>query len=68
MITDFELGDHVIMRKPHACGSNEWIIIRVGADIKLKCVNCNRIVMLDRSDFVRSAKKILRRESDDQKQ
>lgn len=59
MITSFELGDHVIMRKPHACGSNEWIIIRVGADIKIKCLKCSRIVMLDRADFMRSAKKNL---------
>ena len=47
------------MKKPHACGENEWTIIRVGADVKLKCNHCGRIVMLERSDFVRMGKKIL---------
>ena len=61
MITDFALGDVVLMKKPHACGANEWTIIRVGADVKIKCDNCGRIVMLDRADFVRMGKKILTR-------
>jgi len=60
MIESFELGDHVIMRKPHACGTNEWQITRTGADIKIRCVNCGRIVMLDRLDFLKSAKKVLK--------
>ncbi|MPM69842.1 hypothetical protein SDC9_116790 [bioreactor metagenome] len=59
MIAEFGLGDVVLMKKPHACGENEWTIIRVGADIKIKCVQCGRIVMLDRADFVRMGKKIL---------
>ena len=60
MITnDFNVGSHVIMRKPHACGSSEWEIIRTGADVKLKCVGCGRLVMLDRGDFMRAAKKLL---------
>lgn len=60
MIDAFSLGDVVLMKKPHACGTNEWTIIRVGADIKIKCVSCGRIVMMDRAEFVRMAKKILR--------
>ncbi|HAX39617.1 MAG TPA: DUF951 domain-containing protein [Clostridiales bacterium] len=59
MITSFELGDVVLMKKSHACGENEWTIIRVGADVKIKCNRCGRIVMLDRADFVRMGKKIL---------
>ncbi|MEA4870435.1 MAG: DUF951 domain-containing protein [Christensenella sp.] len=58
-MAEFGLGDVVLMKKPHACGANEWTIIRVGADIKIKCVQCGRIVMLDRADFVRMGKKIL---------
>ena len=61
MVQDFDLGDHVVMRKPHACGSNEWIITRTGADIKIKCISCGRIVMMDRQDFIKSAKKNLTR-------
>ena len=65
MITEFELGNIVKMKKPHACGQNSWEIIRVGADIKLKCTHCKRIVMLDRAVFVKRAVKIL--ESRDKK-
>lgn len=59
MLTEFALGDRVVMRKPHACGTNEWEIVRDGADIKIKCIKCGRIVMLDRCDFIRAAKKRL---------
>lgn len=59
MLEQFSLGDTVQMKKPHACGSNEWLITRVGADIKIKCIACGRLVMLDRQDFMRAAKKIL---------
>lgn len=57
MLTQFELGDRVQMRKKHACGGNEWVITRTGADIRIKCVVCGRSVMLDRLDFMRAAKK-----------
>lgn len=63
MITAFELGDKIVMRKPHACGANEWTVVRTGADIKIKCSNCGRIVMLDRLDFLKSAKKNLTQEN-----
>lgn len=59
MISEFALGDVVMMKKPHACGANEWSVIRVGADVKIKCARCGRIVMLDRAEFVRMCKKIL---------
>ena len=59
MLTEFRLNDIIMMRKPHACGTNEWKIIRTGADIKIKCLQCGRIVMLDRCDFIRAGKKIL---------
>lgn len=56
----FYIGDIVQMKKGHPCGSNEWEVIRVGADIKIKCCNCGRIVMLERSKFEKSVKKILK--------
>lgn len=55
---EFSVGQRVIMRKPHACGSSEWEIIRTGADVKIKCLGCGRVVMLDRGDFMRAAKKL----------
>lgn len=59
MITEFRLDDGVVMKKPHACGANAWTIIRVGADVKIKCRQCGRIVMMDRADFVKMAKRLL---------
>lgn len=55
----FKLNDIVIMKKPHACGTNEWQIIRMGVDIKVKCLNCGREVMLDRLEFTRKLKKVI---------
>ncbi|MBR5948057.1 MAG: DUF951 domain-containing protein [Clostridia bacterium] len=57
MLEEFGIGDRVQMRKKHACGGNEWEITRGGADIRIKCLNCGRSVMLDRLDFMRAAKK-----------
>ncbi|MCR5808938.1 MAG: DUF951 domain-containing protein [Clostridiales bacterium] len=52
---EFSVGQRVIMRKPHACGSSEWEITRTGADVKIKCTGCGRVVMLDRGDFMKAA-------------
>lgn len=59
MIEAFDLGDIVEMKKQHPCGSNKFEIIRVGADIKIKCTQCGRIVMIPRSKFQKEAKKIV---------
>lgn len=56
---NYNLGDIVIMKKPHACGTNEWQIKRIGVDIKIKCMHCGREVMMDRLEFERKLKKIL---------
>jgi len=58
---ELRLGDLVQMRKTHPCGSDRWRIIRVGADIKIKCSGCSRIVMLERQEFLKRMKKLLER-------
>jgi hypothetical protein len=63
MITEFNLGDIVETRKGHPCGSNQWEIIRLGADIKIKCIGCGRIVMLPRPKFEKSVKKVIKSNS-----
>ena len=55
----YNLGTKVVMKKPHACGTNEWVITRVGVDIKLKCINCNREVMMDRLEFEKKLRRII---------
>jgi hypothetical protein len=62
---DIRLGDLVKMRKPHPCGSDTWTVIRVGADIKIRCQGCGRIVMLDRPVFEKRLKKIVSRAEED---
>lgn len=59
MLNEFSLGDRVMLRKPHACGGNDWLITRTGADIKVKCMQCGRLLMIDRVEFIRMGKKIL---------
>ena len=53
------LGDLVKMRKVHPCGSDQWVITRTGADVKIKCQGCGRVVMLDRVEFEKRVKKII---------
>ena len=53
-----QVGDLVTMRKSHACGSSEWEIVRVGADIGIKCAKCGHRVLLEREYFQRRAREI----------
>lgn len=62
MIENFDSGDVVQMKKPHPCGNNKFEITRLGADIKIKCTECGRIVMLPRSKFQKNAKKLIKQE------
>jgi hypothetical protein len=55
-ITPLELEDIVRLRKPHACGGYEWKVVRLGADIGLKCSTCGRRVLLTRRDLQRRLK------------
>lgn len=59
MKNNYELGSKVIMKKGHPCGENKWEIIRVGVDIKIKCLGCARVVMLPRIEFNKKIKKVL---------
>ena len=60
MVDKFYLGDIVQMKKQHPCGSYDWEVLRLGADIKIKCVGCGRLVMLPRSKFQKGVKKIIK--------
>ncbi len=51
MVLDIRLGDVVRLRKMHPCGSFEWEVVRLGADIGIRCLKCNRRVLLERSVF-----------------
>lgn len=55
----YSIGDRVQMKKQHPCGGNEWEILRVGADFRLKCKTCNHMIMLARPKFEKGVKKII---------
>ena len=53
---EYKVGDIVKLKKPHPCGSQEWEILRVGADFRLKCLGCGHQVMLARRLVARSGR------------
>jgi hypothetical protein len=64
VLPEIALEDVVRLRKPHPCGSYEWKIIRLGADIGLECCTCKRKVILPRRELARRLKKHIPKESD----
>jgi hypothetical protein len=61
MTQDIRLDDLVRLRKPHPCGSYEWRVVRIGADIGLKCQACGRRVLMDRRTFNKRVKAVIQR-------
>lgn len=59
--TDYGMFDIVELKKGHPCGANEWEIIRLGMDIRLKCQKCGRSILVPRTKFNKRLKKILRK-------
>lgn len=61
---EYGLDDVVEMKKEHPCyKSKQWKIIRMGADIKIKCLGCGAAIMFDRSEFEKKLKKVVKRAS-----
>jgi hypothetical protein len=56
MLPDLQLNDHLRLRKQHPCGSYEWTVIRLGADIGLECRGCGRRILLTRRELVKRLK------------
>jgi len=52
----FAVGDVVRLKKPHPCGGVDWRVVRLGADIGVKCLTCGRRVLLPRRDLERRMK------------
>ncbi len=60
-VIDFRMGDVVRLRKPHPCGGFEWEVVRLGADIGLRCRTCGRRVLLDRVTLEKRLKTFIER-------
>ncbi|MDQ6675122.1 MAG: DUF951 family protein [Chloroflexota bacterium] len=58
---EVQVGDVVRLRKPHACGGTDWTVVRLGADIGLRCETCQHRILLPRSQFERRLKAFLSR-------
>lgn len=56
----FQLSDVVEMKKQHPCGTNAWKIIRMGADIRIKCEGCQHSVMIPRNEFEKKMKRLIK--------
>ena len=55
------LDDVVVLRKPHPCGADTWRIVRLGADIGLRCAGCGRRVLVPRAAVERDIKRFVER-------
>jgi hypothetical protein len=55
------VGDELSLKKPHPCGSNHWLVLRTGADIKLQCAGCGHQVWVARPQLERRVKQFLSR-------
>ncbi len=53
----YTLGQIIETKKPHVCKNNKWIVIRTGADIKLECMQCKRVIMLSSFELDKKIKK-----------
>ena len=59
MTVETKIGDIVLLRKAHPCGSHEWEVVGVGADIGIECLKCRRRVLLRRGVFERRVKEFI---------
>ena len=61
MVEDLRLGDTVRLRKAHPCGGYVWEVVRVGADVRIRCLECDRRVLMSRSELDKRVKAVASR-------
>jgi hypothetical protein len=61
LVLDIRIGDVVRLKKRHPCGGSEWEVVRLGADIRIRCLKCQRYVMLERGVLERRLKEFVSR-------
>ena len=62
MTMDVQVGDTLVMKKPHPCGEKKWLVLRTGGDFRLRCLGCGHEVMIDRFKAEKNIRQILRPE------
>lgn len=61
MVVELRLGDTIRLKKPHPCGGSVWVVVRLGADIGIKCMKCQHAVLLERPILERRIKAFISR-------
>lgn len=59
---DVQLGDTLVMKKTHPCGEKKWLVLRTGADFRLRCVGCGHEIMVSRFKIEKNIRQIIRPE------
>jgi len=59
VLPDLKMEDVLRLRKPHPCGGTDWVVVRLGADIGLKCLGCGRRILLSRREVMRRMKTVV---------
>lgn len=59
---DIQVGDKLLMKKDHPCGSKEWLVLRVGMDFRMRCCGCGHEIMVARSKIEKNIKSVVREE------
>ena len=59
---DIQLGDILTMKKSHPCGEKQWLVLRTGADLRLRCIGCGHEVMVQRGKVEKNIRSIIRTE------
>ena len=62
MDKNYNVGSLLVLKKGHPCGENLWEVVKLGADIRLKCTKCGRLVIIPRLDLNKKIKKIIEKE------
>ena len=57
---DIHVGDELLMKKPHPCGNNRFLVLRVGMDFKIRCMQCSREVMVPRKKVEHNIRQVFR--------
>ena len=60
---NYDLGDIVVLKKPHPClkRSSQFEVVRMGADIRIKCLGCGRTLLLERAELNKRIEKIIKK-------
>lgn len=62
MDKNYSIGSLLVLKKGHPCGENLWEVVKLGADIRLKCTKCGRLIIIPRLELNKKIKKVKERE------